>query len=134
MKSENITRDEFTKECIKRLKILKLDDTIIKDFENNNILYVSEINENVSRLTDKQLELVTQYESTYNVRIFHLVHLKTTNKDLLYCLYVSSKKHEWKLEQRDLDLGFAETICFKNVIEIREVGIQTKDGKIVTIV
>ena len=130
----DITRDEFTKECIKRLKILKLNDKIIEDFEKNNILYVSEINENVSRLNDKQQELVTQYESTYNVKIFHLVHLKTTNKDLLYCLYVSSKKHEWKLEQRDLDLGFAETICFKKVREIREVGIKTKDGKIVTIV
>ena len=130
----DITRDEFTKECIKRLKILKVNDKIIEDFEKNNILYVSEINENVSRLNDKQQELVTQYESTYNVKIFHLVHLKTTNKDLLYCLYVSSKKHEWKLEQRDLSLGLAETICFKNVIEIREVGIQTKDGKIVTIV
>jgi len=130
----DITRDEFTKECIKRLKILKVNDKIIEDFEKNNILYVSEINENVSRLNDKQQELVTQYESTYNVKIFHLVHLKTTNKDLLYCLYVSSKKHEWKLEQRDLDLGFAETICFKKVREIREVGIKTKDGKIVTIV
>lgn len=120
-------------EAVERMKILKLDKQVISDFETQDIIYVSNIKGKLQKADDEQMELVKQFEEDKQIKIYHIIHQKTSSKDIVYFQYVSNNQNQWKLEKRDLDLGFDGVLCYKITKEIREIGVKAKDGIIAII-
>ena len=123
---------KFIEEATKRLKILKLDENIINDLKNENIIYVSEANGNIRKANNKELELINKFEQNEKnkITIFHIIHESTKYADVRYFLYIYGSENDWKLERRDLKLGYALCICYKETKDIHEIGIDTKNGKV----
>lgn len=121
---------EIKQECIKRMKLLRLQANIIEEFKNNDTIYVSELRGSLKKATKQELELLKEYEAKKPIKVYHISHFKTENRDIYYYLYVSTNSDEWKSERKDMSLGFTAVICYKKTKELIEVGIRTKEGKI----
>lgn len=128
-----IYNSEMKKEAIERMKILNLNQDIIQEYKDSEIIYISQISGDLRRPNEDELELIKQLSAKRKIRIYHIVHLKTESKDILYFLYVDDKKANWRNEKRDLSLGYAVPIVYRKTIEIREQCIRIKEGRIYSI-
>ncbi len=132
MELENIIK--MKQESIERMKILKLKQDVIEDFSKEDIIYISEVQGDLLKANDEQLQLIKQFELKKNVKVYHIIHQETESRDILFFLYVSEKEQDWKDERRDLTLGFDCVIVLKKETEIKEIGIKIKDGKVNVVV
>lgn len=133
-KQLNTTIIELKEESAERLKMMHLQPKLIKEFVESNILYVSNIKGNLERANQEQLTLVKEIEKKKLVKIYHIIHYKTQNKDILYFLYVDDKINNWKEEKRYLLLGYANSICYKKCIELQEVSLKINQGEIKNVI
>lgn len=115
-------------EAIERIKILKLNKQVINDFIANDTIYVSNIKGSLQKANEEQMKLVKQYEEERQIKIYHIIHHKKYSKDSLYLQYVDNVKEHWKIEKRDIDLGFDDVICCRMSKELGEVKVETREG------
>lgn len=127
-------KDELKQEAIKRLEILKLDSKIIKDFKDNNKVYVSKIKETGTEIIfdSKIVDMIKIFEQEKTIKIYHVVIFDSQ----MYMLAIHKHKEEWKKEKLYLKKGWVTVILFdtskEGVIEFiaRDVGIEVENGKI----
>lgn len=96
--------EELKEECIKRLKILKLDDYIINDFKDNNKVYATIIDGDIIEVTEdnKVFELMKSFEKNKQGKIYHIISIEGQFRNAVYILYVNNNtKDEWNLEQEN---------------------------------
>ena len=132
MIADNVIKDE----CIKRMKILELDSKIINDFKSDDKIYVSDLaNDNIADVIVYPLLKIKilKFEKAKKVKIYHIVHTESQNKDGTYLLYVSHNKENWKNENRDMKLGYIEAYAYEEIREQKIIGIEINDGKIVNV-
>lgn len=65
-------KEEMKKEAIRRMKILKLNSTVIKEFSNKGILNLSR-NAELYHLNNEQLARVQEFEQEYNALVYHII-------------------------------------------------------------
>lgn len=94
-------------EAIARMQQLKLHPNIIKEFEKDNILNLSENGGFLYWLTDEQKSYVEEFENTYNALVYHVIHNYTAFGELLAFLFVSDYEEEWETDREDLADGYA---------------------------
>lgn len=127
-------KDELKQEAIKRLEILKLDSKIIKDFKDNNKVYVSKVKETGTEIIfdNKIVDMIKIFEQEKTIKIYHVVIFDSQ----MYMLAIHKHKEEWKKEKLYLKKGWVTVILFdtskEGVIEFiaRDVGIEVENGKI----
>ncbi len=102
-----ITIEEKKQEAIERMKSLKLYPNIIKEFEKENIVNMSENGGFLYWLTDEQKEIVSEFEQENDVLVYHFIHNFTEIGEMLTFLYVSDEKEEWEYDREDLKAGCA---------------------------
>ena len=102
-----ITIEEKKQEAIERMKSLKLYPNIIKEFEKENIVNMSENGGFLYWLTDEQKEIVSEFEQEYDALVYHVIHNFTEIGEMLTFLYVSDEKEEWEYDREDLKAGCA---------------------------
>lgn len=134
-----LENEDLKEECIKRLKILKLNNQIIDDFKNNDKVYATIIDGDTIEVTEhnKVYELMKSFEKNKQGKIYHIISIEGQFRSAVYILYVNSNtEDEWKLEQEDLKRGFAEVSSFEEIIKYdnRHIGIEVNDGKIKKVV
>lgn len=98
-----IVDEEIKDECLKRLRILKLNKDVINGFKKENKVYMSQPTEAPSEITQQEMRFILELEKRKNVTVYHT--LKVDN-DTFY-LYVDENTKEWKNEKTDLKLGYA---------------------------
>ena len=123
-----ITIEEKKKEAIKRMKMINLFPKVIEEFEEENVVNLSEGKGILFWLDDEQKRIVSQIEREHNILVYHAIHNYTEFGELLTLFYVSDDKNEWSLDRFDLQYGYActyvknlsvdwcsefGTICFK---------------------
>lgn len=92
-------------EAIARMKQLNLHPDIIKEFEEENILNLSENGGFLYWLTDEQKSYVEEFENKYNALVYHVIHDYTEFGELLTFLYVSDYEEEWETDRKELAEG-----------------------------
>ena len=102
-----ISIEEKKQEAIERMKSLKLYPNIIKEFEKENIVNMSENGGFLYWLTDEQKEIVSEFEQENDVLVYHVIHNFTEIGEMLTFLYVSDEKEEWEYDREDLKAGCA---------------------------
>ena len=81
-------------EAITRMQQLKLHPNIIKEFEKDNILNLSENGGFLYWLTDEQKSYVEAFENKYNALVYHVIHNYTAFGELLaFLLFRTMKKN-----------------------------------------
>lgn len=93
-------------EAIKRMKLLKLHENPIKDFEKDGTINKSEHGGILYWLDDKENELVKAFEEKHNSVVYHVIHTYTDLGEMLALLYVSDSEEEWEYDIDDLKAGY----------------------------
>lgn len=129
--------DELKQECIERLKLLKLDEKIIQDFIDNDKVYATIINGDIIEVTQYEVvsRLMKSFENNKQVKVYHIVSIEEELKSLVYVLYVSNNKDEWKAERGDIRKGFVEVSTFeeRRIYDNKAIGIEVNNGKIIKV-
>ena len=102
-----VTLKEKKTEAIARMKMLKLHENPIREFEKENKLNLSEHGGMLYWLSDEQKAMVKDFEEENNALVYHVIHNYMDFGELLTFLYVSDYKEEWKLDRNDLKQGYA---------------------------
>lgn len=126
--------EDLKQEAIRRMKILRLDTKIIKDYVEKNLIYVSEIRGEYEIANQEQLQLLQKLEVQNNIKIYHIIHLVSKNRNILYFLFITQKRKKWIQERKDISLGYLETIAVKNTRDLEIIGFKTKNGKVSVVI
>lgn len=130
-----MTTQEQKIEAIKRMKLLKLHENPIREFEEEGRLNLSENGGILYWLDEKQQEYVKEFETKYNALVYHVIHDFTEFGELLSFLYVSDSEDEWEYDLDDLKQGYPY-VYVKNLdddmcSEFGSIGIKPRCGGIV---
>lgn len=130
--------EELKKEAIERLRIIGLDSKIIKEFAENNKVYVTRINDKGTEFIfdSKIMDMIKIFEKEKTIKIYHVIIYEND----LYILSVHKHKENWNKEKVELKRGFV-TIVLCNIIDggiveliARDIGIEIEIGKIQRVV
>jgi len=130
--------EELKKEAIERLRIIGLDFKIIKEFAENNKVYVTRINDKGTEFIfdSKIMDMIKIFEKEKTIKIYHVIIYEND----LYILSVHKHKENWNKEKVELKRGFV-TIVLCNIIDggiveliARDIGIEIETGKIQRVV
>lgn len=131
----NITKEQKKQEALERMKLLSLYPNIIREFEKDGIVNMSENGGYLYWLDDEQREYVSDFEEEYNALVYHVIHNYTEVGEMLTFLYVSDDEDEWGYDRDDLKAGYA-CAYVKNLdedafSEFGSVGIKPEFGGLV---
>lgn len=130
-----MNRQKQKLEAIQRMQMLKLHDTPIREFKENDVLNLSENGGILYWLDDKQKEYVKEFEAKYNAVVYHVIHDYTEFGELLSFLYVSESKDEWGYDREGLKAGYAlayvKNLDDEYCSEFGSIGIKPQFGGLV---
>lgn len=126
-------------EAGKRMKMLKLDKSVIKEFLQDGTIFYSERQNSIFQAVlyyasdDEQLERkVKEFEEEYNALVYHVQLTHTVYGKMYSFLYVSKSEDEWALDIDDLKNNCCYAFVWNNEIEdIGLIGIKPAMGGIV---
>ena len=130
--------EELKQEAIERLRIIGLDSQIIKEFAENNKVYVTRINDKGTEFIfdSEVMDMIKIFEKEKTIKIYHVIIYEND----LYILSVHKHKENWNKEKVELKRGFV-TIVLCNIIDggiveliARDIGIEIETGKIQRVV
>ena len=102
-----ITIEKKKEEALKRMKLLELYPNVIKEFEKDNVVNLSENGGFLYWLNDEQKQIVTEFEEDHDALVYHVIHDFTEFGELLTFLYVSDYEEEWEDDVNDLKDGYS---------------------------
>lgn len=106
MKAE-VTVAQMKQEALKRMVMLKMSKNIIREFEEENKLNLSESFGLLYWLEEEQQAKVKELEQRLGCVVYHVIRDFTGFGELLSVLFVGKHEHEWKREVEDLENGIA---------------------------
>lgn len=140
MLKEKVNLKELQKaEAVKRMKMLKLDKSVIKEFLQDGTVFYSERQNNIFQAVlyyvsnDEQLaRKVKEFEEEYNALVYHVQLTHTVYGKMYSFLYVSKSQDEWGLDIDDLEKDCCYAFVWNNEIEdIGLIGVKSTMGGIV---
>lgn len=102
-----MNRQEQKQEAIERMKMLKMCENPIREFELEDKLNQSEHGGILYWLDEKQEQYVKDFEKKHNAVVYHIIHNYTDIGEMLAFLYVSDSPEEWEYDRDDLKDGYA---------------------------
>ena len=131
----NITNEQKKQEALERMKMLSLYPNIIREFEKDGIVNMSENGGFLYWLDDEQKEFVSDFEEENNALVYHVIHNYTEAGEMLTFLYVSDYEEEWEADRDDLKEGYT-CAYVKNLdadwcSEFGSIGIKPQFGGLV---
>ena len=140
MLQEKVNLKELQKaEAVKRMKMLKLDKSVIKEFLQDGTVFYSERQNSVFQAVlyyasnDEQLaRKIKDFEEEYNALVYHVQLTHTVYGKMYSFLYVSKSQDEWELDIEDLKNNCCYAFVWNNEIEeIGLIGVKSAMGGIV---
>lgn len=120
------SREEQKKEAIFRMKLLRLKDSIIDDFDQHDKIYLfAGLDGAPVELSPEMTAEVKQFEQKHHVTVFAIIRQNTYIGVLDSLIIVSSYPEEWEDERADIenDGGYLLTYTFnRNYPECSEFG------------
>lgn len=107
-------REKQKNEAIKRMKTLELYENVIKEFQEENKLNLSESIGVLYWLKEEEKELVKEFENENGGLVYHLIHSLTDFGELYSIFYVSKYEEEWDMDLEDLKDNIA-FVYVKNI-------------------
>lgn len=127
-----MTREMQKQEAIERMKLLKLHENPIREFEKKDLVNVSEHGGILYWVDDEQAKFIKEFEAKHNAVVYHAILNYTEFGKLLSFLYVSDSEDEWVYDRHYLASG--STVAYvKNLdddmySEFGSIGIRPQFG------
>ena len=102
-----MNKERQKQEAIERMKLLELYPNIIKEFEKDGILNMSESEGFLYWLNSDEQAIVDDFENKHNALVYHVIHNYTEFGELYSLLYISENENEWGYDKDDLKNGIA---------------------------
>lgn len=103
------TNDEMKMEAISRMKMLKMHENPIKEFEEEGRLNKSE-GGILFWLNEEEEKMVKEFEERSGCMVYHAVHSFTDFGELYTLMYVSEYEEEWEVDRKDIEAGYP--LCY----------------------
>lgn len=100
-------RTNQKEEAIEIMKELKLSETIIQQFEENGILYRSEIAAYTKKLTKNEQKMVDKFQQRTGSLVYHVIKDQMSCDRLYLLLCVSSYEEDWRIGRNRISAGMA---------------------------
>ena len=100
-------REKQKNEAINRMKTLELYENVIKEFQEENKLNLSESIGVLYWLKEEEKELVKEFENENGGLVYHLIRSLTDFGELYSIFYVSKYEEEWDMDLEDLKNNIA---------------------------
>ena len=100
-------REKQKNEAIKRMKTLELYENVIKEFQEENKLNLSESIGVLYWLKEEEKKLVKEFENENGGLVYHLIRSLTDFGELYSIFYVSKYEEEWDMDLEDLKNNIA---------------------------
>ena len=94
-------------EALERMKLLKLHQNPVREFQNEGKLNLSERFGALFWLNEEQEKLVRDWESKTGYLVYHVIHTRMEFGDTLSLLYVSTFQEEWAKDRENIRDGEA---------------------------
>lgn len=125
--------DEMKKaEAIKRMKVLKLHEDAIREFEEDGKLNLSKSGGFLYWLDDDQKRRVREFEQKHNALVYHVIHNYVGGDEHFVYLFVSNYEEEWARDLADLRDGYpfvyVENVSADWCSEFGCIGIKSNSG------
>lgn len=122
-------------EAIERMKMLKLHGNVIREFDKEGIVNLSENGGFLFWLDSDQQAIVDDFEKEHNALVYHVIRSFTEFGELYALLYVSKDEDEWEYDREDIQHGIALAYV-KNIdddfcSEFGSIGIKPQFGGLV---
>lgn len=109
-------------EALNRLRILQMKyelmETVITEFEKENVLYYSEyVNKHCPAILywvsneERYVNIIKEIEEQQNILVYHAILTPTIDGTYLALLYVSQYQEEWQVDRNDLNEGIPLAYC-----------------------
>jgi hypothetical protein len=132
-----MTRQEQKQEAIARMKMLKMHENPIREFEKEDKINQSEHGGILYWLDEQQEQYVKAFEEKHKAVVYHVIHNYTDIGEMLSFLYVSDSPDEWEYDRDDLKQGYAYAYVMnlddEYCSEFGSIGIKPQFGGLVRI-
>lgn len=122
-------------EAIERMKMLKLFPNIIKEFEKEGIINMSENGGYLYWLDSDQQAMVDEFEAKHNALVYHIIHSYTQFGEMYALLYVSDDEDEWGYDKDDIRCGcilaYVKNVTDDMCSEFGSIGVRPQYGGLV---
>ena len=122
-------------EAIHRMKMLNLHGNVLREFEKEDRLNMSEYGGFLYWLDNDQQAIVDEFETEWDALVYHVIHSYTSIGEMLTLLYVSNYPEEWELDRQDLaegyPLAYVKNLDDPYLSEIGSVGIECRIGGLI---
>lgn len=122
-------------EAIARMKLLKLHENVIREFEKEGIVNLSENGGFLYWLNGDQQAIVDDFEKEHGALVYHVIHNFTEFGELYALLYVSKDEDEWEYDRDDLKAGcalaYVKNIADDFCSEFGSIGIKPQFGGLI---
>ncbi len=96
-----INNEKRVEEAVKRLNNLEIESSIVKEFESNDVVTMSEIMGLLFFANEDERELIAKLEERYDIKIYHGIMNNTEIGKMYSFLYVSESEEEWEADLQD---------------------------------
>ena len=122
-------------EAIHRMKMLNLHGNVLREFEQEDRLNMSEYGGFLYWLDSDQQAIVDEFEAEWNALVYHVIHSYTSIGEMLTLLYVSNYPEELEYDRLDLaegyPLAYVKNLDDPYLSEIGSVGIECRIGGLI---
>lgn len=122
-------------EAIERMKLLKLHDNVIREFDKEGIVNMSENGGFLYWLNSDQQEIVDEFEAEHNALVYHVIRSLSPFGTMYALLYVSQDEDEWDYDKDDIKsccpLVYVKNIDDDICSEFGSIGIKPQFGGLV---
>ena len=117
------------------MKILNLHGNVLREFEQEDRLNMSEYGGFLYWLNSDQQAIVDEFEAEWDALVYHVIHSYTSIGEMLTLLYVSNYPEEWEYDRLDLaegyPLAYVKNLDDPYLSEIGSVGIECRIGGLI---
>lgn len=129
---ENSKKAKAREEAIKRLKVLKVHEKVLREFKEEGKLNKSEQLGILYWLDDNEVTMIKEFEQEYDAIVYHVIHQFTNIGELYNLLYVSLEDDEWCIDQEDLASGCTLAYVINKTMpdcsEFGSIGVEPCNG------
>ena len=122
-------------EALERMRMLKFHGNIIKEFDKEGIVNLSENGGFLQWLDSDQQAIVDEFETEHDALVYHVIHNHTEFGELYSLLYVSKYEEEWENDRSDLKdgytLAYVKNVDYEFCSEFGSIGIKPQFGGLI---
>lgn len=115
-------RVEQKTEAVNRMKAIGIASHVIRDYEENGTVFLSEDGETQRRLDRNEQEMVNDFEKENQALVYHILKTSTVLGAIYSLLFVSRYPYDWKSDREDLGEGEALACVINADMPCREMG------------